>query len=240
MDYHRPLNESDDNPKVHIALILIPGRHTGDREFSKSPLLLNPGGPGGSGTGFGLAAGQLIQSIVGEDQDVIGFDPRGIGATTPRADCFSYGGMYDGVGDDYARGDYHRALFTATGQGIGLPNSSSTALRHLDARAKSVAKLCAEKDSLSGRNSIFRHVGTPSVARDMISIIDAWDEWTSSLIEESTYYDTTDFNLSDEEDSEDKPEDSSLETKSKLVYWGFSYGVSTLDLGCIVRTAVQH
>ncbi|APA08232.1 hypothetical protein sscle_03g030020 [Sclerotinia sclerotiorum 1980 UF-70] len=223
MDYHRPLNESDDNPKVHIALILIPGNHTGPRQFSKSPLLLNPGGPGGSGTLFGLTAGRSIQSIVGEDQDVIGFDPRGVGATTPRADCFSYGGTYNGVGDDQARGDYHRTLFAATGQGIGLANSSSTALRYLDARAKTIAKLCAEKDSLSGDNSIFRHAGTPSVARDMISIIDAWDEWTSN-IEESLDFDSADLDPSDEKESYDNSQEAGLETKSKLLYWGFSYG----------------
>ncbi|KAM0144039.1 hypothetical protein ACHAO1_000318 [Botrytis cinerea] len=223
MDYHRPLNESDDNPKVHIALILIPGKHTGD-QFSKSPLLLNPGGPGGSGTLFGLVAGSLIQNIVGDDQDVIGFDPRGVGATTPPADCFSYGGTYDGVGDDQARGDYHRLLFNVAGQAIGLANTSSTALRHLDARAKAMAKLCAEKDSLSGQSSIFRHAGTPSVARDMISIIDAWDDWTSSMKEESAYYDIADFDLPDEREPENEPEDASLDTKGKLVYWGFSYG----------------
>ncbi|ESZ96084.1 hypothetical protein SBOR_3561 [Sclerotinia borealis F-4128] len=224
MDYHRPLNESDDNPKVHIALVLLPGNHTGDRNFSKSPLLLNPGGPGGSGTIFALVAGRLVQSIVGEDQDVIGFDPRGIGATTPRADCFSYGGTYDGVGDDQARGDYHRILFTATGAGIGIANSSSTALRHLDARAKTMAKLCAEKDSLSGKDSIFRHAGTPSVARDMLSIVDAWDEWRLDMIKTSPYYEPGDVDLSGEKGSEDESEEASLETKGKLVYWGFSYG----------------
>ncbi|TGO27764.1 hypothetical protein BPAE_0037g00490 [Botrytis paeoniae] len=223
MDYQRPLNESDDNPKVHIALILIPGNHTGDK-FSESPLLLNPGGPGGSGTLFGLAAGSLIQNIVGGDQDVIGFDPRGIGATTPRADCFSYGGTYDGVGDDQTRGDYHRLLFNIAGQAIGLANTSSTALRHLNARAKAMAKLCAEKDSLSGQSSIFRHAGTPSVARDMISIIDAWDDWTSSIKEESPYSDIANIDLPNEREPANEPEDANPETKGKLVYWGFSYG----------------
>lgn len=228
MDYNRPLDESDDHPKVHIALILIPGNHTGDRQFSKSPLLLNPGGPGGSGAIFGLAAGPLIQSIVGEDQDVIGFDPRGIGATTPRTDCFSYGGGYDGVGDDQARGYYHRTLFTATGAGIGIANSSSTALRHLNARARTIAKLCEEKDSLYGKDSIFRHAGTPSVARDMLSIVHAWDEWAASVVEGSPYYGADDLDLVDEENSEDETDKADLDTKGKLVYWGFSYGVSTL------------
>ncbi|KAI9646809.1 hypothetical protein NHQ30_004808 [Ciborinia camelliae] len=229
MDYHRPLNESDDSPRVHIALVLIPGNHTGERQFSKSPLLLDPGGPGGSGTLFGLVAGRLVQSIVGEDQDVIGFDPRGIGTTTPRADCFLYGGTYDGVGDNHARGYYHRIILNATGAGIGTANSGSTVLRYLDARAKTMAKLCAEKDSLSGKDSIFRHAGTPSVARDMLSIVDAWDEWTLSMIKESPYYDPADFDTFEEKDSKGEPREASLETKGKLEYWGFSYGVSALD-----------
>jgi hypothetical protein len=51
MDYNRPLNASWDNPKVHIALLLVPGAHNGPKKASTSPLLLNPGGPGGSGVG---------------------------------------------------------------------------------------------------------------------------------------------------------------------------------------------
>jgi len=49
MDYHRPLNESKEHPKVHIALTMSPGKHKGSKKYSTSPLLLNPGGPGGSG-----------------------------------------------------------------------------------------------------------------------------------------------------------------------------------------------
>jgi hypothetical protein len=70
MDYHRPLNESADNPKVHVALVLVPGKHTGPKKFSTSPLMLNPGGPGGSGALFALGFGDQIHKIVGEDQDV--------------------------------------------------------------------------------------------------------------------------------------------------------------------------
>ena len=54
----------------------------------------------------------------------------------------------------------------------------------LDTRARSLAKLCQEKDSLNGKDSILKYVHTPSVARDMLSIVDAWDEWTESLSSE--------------------------------------------------------
>lgn len=73
MDYNRPLNESGDNPKVHIALLMVPGKHPIWEKHSKSPLLINPGGPGGPGTIAAMGFGPYIQKVVGEDQDIIGF-----------------------------------------------------------------------------------------------------------------------------------------------------------------------
>jgi pimeloyl-ACP methyl ester carboxylesterase len=93
MDYNRPLNASKDNQKVHIALSMIPGAgHIETGQYSTSPLLVNPGGPGGSGTAFVLGIGKTLQSIVSSNnsQDVVGFDPRGVGATTPNVDCWAY------------------------------------------------------------------------------------------------------------------------------------------------------
>jgi len=220
MDYHRPLNTFEDNPKVHIALVLVPGKHSGDKEYSTSPLLLNPGGPGGSGVGIARAFGHSIQSIIDEEQDVIGFDPRGIGATTPRADCFSYPPRGDTSPDneDYVEGLYHRFLWVSEGRGIGLVNSSSVALQKIDTRARAIGKLCQTKDALNGKNSILRYSNTPNVARDMLSIIDAWDEWTDSQRDDSV---ESQEPIPVEEETESITQD----TKGKLVYWGFSYGV---------------
>lgn len=52
-------------------------------------ILLNPGGPGGSGTEMVHEFGPKISKITGPEFDLLGFDPRGTGATLPRADCFS-------------------------------------------------------------------------------------------------------------------------------------------------------
>ena len=183
-----------------------------------------------------MAFGSVIHNLVGAEQDVIGFDPRGIGATTPRADCFSYpkaGGdptkdpSSDFDAEDYLEGHFHRTIWATQAREIGLVNSSAESLPKLAARAKALARLCEQKDALHGDNSIFRHLSTPSVARDMISIIDAWDEWTESLNEQSEC--TEPVNLEDEETSTDELPKSEntrvLDTKGKLVYWGFSYGV---------------
>lgn len=225
MDYHRPLNESADNPKVHVALVLVPGKHQNPQKFSTSPLLLNPGGPGGSGVGMALGFGERIHKIVGEDQDVIGFDPRGVGATTPRADCFSSpaaeqnadaGDSDIGGGEDYALGNFHRLIWLTAGRETGNVNSSTGSLEMLDARAKSGAKLCQAKDALQGKDSIFRYVNTPNVVRDMVSIIDAWDEWTDSL--------SPSCEMDKSQEDAEKQSDTSVSTKGKLIYWGFSYG----------------
>jgi len=224
MDYDRPLNESQSNPKVHLALILKPGTHTGSKKFSKSPLILNPGGPGGSGVDLVVIYGKQIQTIVGADQDLVSFDPRGIGSTMPRADCFSYPyespdkRSADPTQEDYARGDFHRLLFTLPLEGAGLVNSTDGALKDLNSRAKTKAKLCKEKDSLLGRDSIFKYAQTPSTARDMLSIVDAWDEWTESSVDGQSAI------LQPEKGS--KKIGSLADTKGQLVYWGFSYGVS--------------
>ncbi|KAL2075426.1 hypothetical protein VTL71DRAFT_369 [Oculimacula yallundae] len=222
MDYNRPLNASAENPKVNIALVLVPGKHKGSRQASTSPLLLNPGGPGGSGAQFAFMAGRMLQKIVGEDQDIIGFDPRGIGATTPRADCFSFpiagsnGDPSEASSEDYIRGNFHRTMWQTAGRDGGVVNSSVDTLQKLDLRARTLAKLCGEKDAVYGNNSILKYVHTPSVAHDMLSIVDAWDDWRKRI------GDIDDLEL-DENKNTDQPT-SSLSTKGKLVYWGFSYG----------------
>jgi pimeloyl-ACP methyl ester carboxylesterase len=223
MDYHRPLNALENNPMVHIALLLAPGNHNGSEEHSKSPLLLNPGGPGGSGTLFALAFGERIHYLVGEDQDVIGFDPRGIGSTTPRADCFSYRDEY--LGDEgYQRGNLHRIMWQMAGRDIGNVNSSADSLYKLDTRARTIAKLCEEKDSVDGKDSILKYAHTPSVAQDMISIIDAWDEWIGSSNEDIAVEDVEREDV-DKASFNEQDDNHIPDTKGKLIYWGFSYGV---------------
>ena len=231
MDYNRPLNASKDNPKVHIALLMAPGTHINPNEHSISPLLLNPGGPGGPGTWFAMFFGKPLQAILGADQDVIGFDPRGVGSTTPRADCYSdpWGSsdpdaQYNFGYVDYLNGFYKRISWLLPSIQIGLVNSTSSALTQLDVRARTLGKLCAQTDSLHGNNSIFRHLQTPNVARDMLSIIDAWDEWRDALDSRSKpSSDITDLPV----ESESKYP---LDTKGKLVFWGFSYGVGFASL----------
>ncbi|KAI1473522.1 TAP-like protein-domain-containing protein [Daldinia eschscholtzii] len=220
MDYHRPLNQSADNPKVHIALVLKPGtgRTEDPASYSESPLLINPGGPGGSGAYFALTSGPALQTVIGGNRDIIGFDPRGVGATTPKADCFASPNDSSGL-DGRNIALMNRLSWIASGHSIGLVNSSNVALNKLDVRSRALAKLCKRKDEAEGDDSIFRYSNTPNVARDMLSIIHAWDEWRSGSDTKAAEESDTAFGL--RTDSKIGPKDS---TKGKLVYWGFSYG----------------
>ena len=154
MDYNRPLNASKDNPKVDIALLMVPGRnHINSSKYSTSPLLINPGGPGGSGVAFALIGGSSLQKVVGLDQDIIGFDPRGIGETTPVADCFAFPSdrkSKELTAEDISRGFFHKFLWALSGQETGIVNSTVDSLKRIDTRDRASAKLCEKKDALYG------------------------------------------------------------------------------------------
>lgn len=71
---------------ARLALARLPATDPGHRLGS---LLVNPGGPGGSGVGFvqfgGLASADLAR--LRQHYDIVGFDPRGDWFSTPRITC---------------------------------------------------------------------------------------------------------------------------------------------------------
>jgi pimeloyl-ACP methyl ester carboxylesterase len=80
IDYDEP-----DGERAQVALLRLPA--TGKAEDS---LLIDPGGPGGSGTSFVASTVSLWQaSPIAERFDIVGFDPRGIGSSTPALDCYT-------------------------------------------------------------------------------------------------------------------------------------------------------
>ncbi|KAJ3568811.1 hypothetical protein NPX13_g6291 [Xylaria arbuscula] len=224
MDYTRPLNESVDNPKVHLALIMLKGagRTQDPSTYAEAPLLINPGGPGGSGVVFAQSRASSLQLVVGDQHDIIGFDPRGVGASTPKADCFTSPDSSNGVSSRNVA-YMNRLTWLVGGQGIGLTNSSNVALNTLSARSAAINKLCQRADESEGDGSIYRHMSTPNSARDMLSIVDAWDEWRSSgQITPERPLGKARPPTGHQSTNERNKSETSLQ--GKLVYWGFSYG----------------
>jgi pimeloyl-ACP methyl ester carboxylesterase len=80
LDYDRPSGAT-----ISLALIRLPASGPGQRIGS---IFLNPGGPGNSGVDAVRQGGRsLFSAEVRARFDLVGFDPRGIGASTPLR-CF--------------------------------------------------------------------------------------------------------------------------------------------------------
>jgi pimeloyl-ACP methyl ester carboxylesterase len=79
LDYSKPTGS-----KIQLALSRV--RHTVPDDESQGIMLVNPGGPGGSGLFFALL-GFFVPGGVGGAYDWIGFDPRGVGESVPSLHC---------------------------------------------------------------------------------------------------------------------------------------------------------
>ena len=78
VDYRDPTDET-----FELNLLRVPA--DGDRIGS---LVVNPGGPGAPGTSYAGAAGVVFRPPLLDSFDIVGFDPRGTGRSSP-VDCMS-------------------------------------------------------------------------------------------------------------------------------------------------------
>ena len=99
-----PLDWSNPNTTssyAAIAIVTLPATVPTNSSAYAGPILINPGGPGGSGTELALTTGAVIQALVDvpgvRHYDVVGFDPRGVALTTPAASC--YASQFDRAAD---------------------------------------------------------------------------------------------------------------------------------------------
>ncbi|KAJ5087910.1 hypothetical protein N7456_011526 [Penicillium angulare] len=51
-------------------------------------ILLNPGGPGGSGISLIYHGGPQLKTLIGEGFHLVSFDPRGVNSSTPQISCY--------------------------------------------------------------------------------------------------------------------------------------------------------
>jgi pimeloyl-ACP methyl ester carboxylesterase len=79
LDYSRP-----NGKKIQIAVSRIKHK-VADKDY-QGVMLVNPGGPGGSGLTLSVL-GEFVPNGAGEAYDWIGFDPRGVGSSVPALHC---------------------------------------------------------------------------------------------------------------------------------------------------------
>jgi pimeloyl-ACP methyl ester carboxylesterase len=132
-----------DNPgggQAQLAVIRIPA--TGPRIGA---LLVNPGGPGASAIEMVAALGpQLADSEISRRFDLVGFDPRGVGHSTPALRC-----QTDAEFDAYRRDP--------------MVDYSPPGVAHIEGVYRQLAQRCLDRN---GR-PFLANIGTASVARDM-------------------------------------------------------------------------
>ncbi|MGW1010655.1 alpha/beta hydrolase [Streptomyces termitum] len=133
-----PLDHDDPAGRsIRLALTRVP--HTA--KTSQGPLLVNPGGPGGSGRGMAGYVAAALPPGVSAAYDVIGFDPRGVGRSEPALDCRP--GHFDPVRPD------------------SVPRGRDAERVSVD-RAQAFAAACGKKHA-----DVLPYIDTVSTARDL-------------------------------------------------------------------------
>ncbi|KAG9774618.1 hypothetical protein KCU88_g5405, partial [Aureobasidium melanogenum] len=230
MDYH-----SEDSPdRIALAIIRKPAKVPVSDPRYGGAILVNPGGPGGSGVAKVLYHGGLIQQIVdaanetrttesdsdshqdsdGQHKyfDIVGFDPRGVNNSTPILTCFP---------DNFARQTWDLQV-----QAEGLLGSSEGSLRTAWRRARAYTEGCSSRHPGQSENTTsnyLEHVNTTPVAADMAQIIERHGEWREregvKEAQEAAFH-------GQHRDSRQSiiARTKWQRGKEKFQYWGFSYG----------------
>ncbi|MEV0948357.1 alpha/beta hydrolase [Rhodococcus sp. NPDC049939] len=128
--------ESPEGATAQIAISR--SKATGDKVGS---LLVNPGGPGASGLALASVA---HGKDLADSFDVIGFDPRGVGASSPEVTCLTAAEM-----------DAKRRLNDI--------DMSPAGIARIEDENRDYADKCAERTGVD----VLAHVGTYDVVRDM-------------------------------------------------------------------------
>lgn len=133
LDYGAPAGRT-----AQIAIMRRPA--SGQRIGS---LVVNPGGPGYSGAD-GIGNGFAMDNPITERFDLIGFDPRGVGASTPAIDCLTAAEWAVELAD------------------LDLDTSPDGAAR-TEAENQAFAQRCAERSG----TDLLANVGTRDVVKDL-------------------------------------------------------------------------
>ncbi|MDT0327160.1 alpha/beta hydrolase [Nocardiopsis lambiniae] len=142
LDYDEPQDE-----RIGIAVKRMPA--TGDDVIGS--LLVNPGGPGGSGFDYVDHAPYIVSDRVRERFDLVGFDPRGVGRSSPIT-CLSAAELDEFIGAEAESVDGDGDMSELTEAGMARMEESS----------RGFVEACR-----TNAPELMLNVGTVNVARDM-------------------------------------------------------------------------
>ncbi|RPD76009.1 hypothetical protein L226DRAFT_522437 [Lentinus tigrinus ALCF2SS1-7] len=158
------------NSTAGVAKIAL-GRYNATTSPRKGSVFVNPGGPGGTGVSLATGSGSFLQQVIGEEYDIIGFDPRGIGQTEPATRCFP---------SPEARTAFIANTVLDRGYDVS-PNLTDPANRyHLIQTQRDADALYKTQFAICGQTmgDQLRYMGTSTVSRDidfMTTLLDGKD-----------------------------------------------------------------
>lgn len=132
LDYRKPAGRT-------ITITAARSKATGT---ARGNLLLNPGGPGGSGIDYILDAEYIVSPTIRRQFDLVSFDPRGVKRSTPLR-CFD---------------DQQTDAFLDVDQ---TPDTSSEQQLFVS-RAQQLIRACQQRDA-----ELMQHLSAVEIARDM-------------------------------------------------------------------------
>ena len=135
-----PLDYADPTgPTITLSVLRL---RTADQAHRLGSLVLNPGGPGGSGVDFARAARSVVDAPVRAKYDIVGFDPRGVAGSTPIS-CLD-----DKQTDTFVAAD-------------GTPDNAAE-IAESEKLAQQFADECKARSP-----KLYAHIGTEDAARDV-------------------------------------------------------------------------
>jgi pimeloyl-ACP methyl ester carboxylesterase len=134
LDYAHPAGKA-----ISLAVLKVPAQ---DKQQRVGALVVNPGGPGVSGISYAANTSAFFGPELQQAFDIVGFDPRGVGESTP-VQCLSNGQLDKFVSSD--------------------PDPDTPA--EINASDRMVAQL--GRGCVKDSGALAAHISTPEAARDM-------------------------------------------------------------------------
>lgn len=200
-----PLDWQDESSTATVAIAIIKSDAVVglDDPTYGGPILSNPGGPGGSGVGALLGSAALQREMVdtpGQKHfEYVSFDPRGVGFSTPLVNC-------------YRDSKVERAAMGLKTRGSGGLNGGPASLPYGLGLAQINGARCEQANG-----DLLKYVGTPSVARDTVAIVDKIDAYNKKNSKKQQRAVMERARLQLQDNSTNLP---------RLQYLGFSYGTA--------------
>ena len=157
--------------KLQVSGLASTDSHPSEGKKSDRTIVIEPGGPGGSGTSYAWRAAEDVTERLSEGRyDILGWDPRGVNISLPAISCFPYD----------ADRDRWSLLLSQAREVSASPRSQ---LEVLDAFYDATLRACWER-----QDDLSRFVSTAFVARDLEEIRNALgeDELTGYLVSYGT------------------------------------------------------